>query len=609
MWNLSCLDWKDRLRNGKPIIPSLPLNKGEADRAAQIFDMLCLPDVPGTPAMADAAGDWFRDIVRATFGCMNDAERMIREYFILVAKKNSKTTGGAAIMVTALLMNERNRAEFLLIAPTKEVAELSFSQAAGMILQDPEGVLQKRFHIRDHKKEIVDRRTRAILKVKAFDTKVLTGVKPVGVLVDELHEISKNSAADKVIGQIRGGLLPNPEGFLMFITTQSDEPPRGVFKTELDRARKIRDGVAQGRMLPVLYEFPEEFMEGERGHEPWRDPKNWWMVTPNNGRSITVDRLIEDFETAKLAGEQEVIRWASQHLNLEVGLNLRSDRWAGADHWVAASDPGLTLNEVLKRSEVVTVGIDGGGLDDLFGLCVLGRERGTRRWLCWTKSWAFRNVLNIRKSEASRMTGFEADGDLTFYDTPGQDIDEIVSIIMETEEAGLLGQVGLDPVGIGQVIDALADVGIEGDDRVLAVSQGYRLMGAIKTVERKLVDKSFVHGGSRMMAWCVGNARCEPRGNAMMVTKAVSGVGKIDPLMAVFDAVALMSLNPDSGGSVYEDLAAERAGNAQSEAEHGPSESEEQQILADPAHPMWQQVREKYERRLERAFSSDWSDV
>ena len=46
------------------------------------------------------------------------------------------------------------------------------------------------------------------------------------------------------------------------------------------------------------------------------------------------------------------------------------------------------------------------------------------------------------------------------------------------------------------------------------------------------------------MAWAVSNARVEPKVNAIVITKQASGTAKIDPLMAAFNAIALMSTNP-----------------------------------------------------------------
>ena len=134
--------------------------------------------------MAEAAGEWFRDIVRAVFGSLARAtiRHVARGRFALVPKKNSKTTGGAAIMLTALLITMFARGEFQLVGPTQEIADLAFQQAAGMIEADPEGYLQKRFQVREHVKTIVDRKNKATLKIKTFDMRVMTGAKPAGVL-------------------------------------------------------------------------------------------------------------------------------------------------------------------------------------------------------------------------------------------------------------------------------------------------------------------------------------------------------------------------------------------------------------------------------------------
>ena len=106
-------------------------------------------------------------------------------------------------------------------------------------------------------------------------------------------------------------------------------------------------------------------------------------------------------------------------------------------------------------------------------------------------------------------------------------------------------------MGIAQIVDELAARGIA-PERIVGISQGWKLSGAIKTAERGLADGTLVHGGHALMAWAVGNAKAEARGNALTITKQTSGSAKIDPLMAFFDAVALMSMNPPAQESVYE---------------------------------------------------------
>lgn len=562
-WSFACPDWVERLKTGRSLVPDLPIDMAEGDRAVAIFNKLRLPDVVDQPTMATAAGDWFRDIVRSAFGSLDKTTgaRRVAEIFALVPKKNSKTTGGAGIMITALLMNERPNAELLFVGPTQDIADLAFQQAKGMIEADD--YLAKRFQVQDHSKTIVDRRNKAKLKVKTFDMRVMTGVKPTVVLIDELHIMSTYSYASRVIGQIRGGMLANPESLLIFITTQSDQPPAGVFKAELQYARGVRDGriTDRVRMLPILYEFPESMQMDES--RPWMNPATWSMVLPNLGLSITVDRLLSDFAVAKEKGEEEIRRWASQHLNLEIGMALHVDRWRGTDYWLGAADDTLTLETLIARCEVAVVGIDGGGLDDLLGLAVIGRCATTRDWLVWGKAWAQSDVFQLRKDIVERLNDFIADGDLVHCEDPTQDIREVADIVEQLFKAGLLPDaeaVGLDPQGVAALVDELASRGIEAP-RVVGVSQGYKLSGAVWGTERKLKDGTLWHAGQKMMAWCVGNAKAEQRGNAVLITKETAGKAKIDPLMAVFNAVTLMSRNPASPKkqeSVYEQIARER---------------------------------------------------
>jgi phage terminase large subunit-like protein len=546
-WDLSCPDWQERLQAGRSLVPTLPLDEFGAARAVAVFNKLRLADVPGTPTMEEAGGEWFREIVRALFGSLDPLtrHRAIRELMVLVPKKNSKTTNGALLMLTALLLNDRPQATFIMTAPVQDVAELAFSAAMGAIELDP--VLKSKLHTREHLKMIVHRETKAELQIMTFDPSVVTGQKVSGgALIDELHVIAKMGKAASAIRQLRGGMLPFPEAFLAFITTQSEEPPSGVFDAELTKARAIRDGKRQGSMLPVLYELPEAMQKDPLA---WRDPVNWPMVTPNAGRSITIPRLIEEMKTAQETSNEELIAWASQHLNLQIGLSLHDSRWAGADFWEdAALAPALTLEELLARCEVVVVGIDGGGLDDLLGLAVIGRERETRKWLLWLHAWAHPIVLERRTDIAARLLDFRKDGDLTLVEKVGQDVKEVADICATIRASGLLPEenaIGVDAVGIGDIVDELYSPARKfTPQQIVAVSQGWKLNAAIKTTERKVAGGELIHGGSRLGAWSVSNARVNMVGNAITITKQKSGSAKIDPLMATFDAVTLMAMNP-----------------------------------------------------------------
>jgi phage terminase large subunit-like protein len=519
-----------------------------------VFDSLRIVDAIGQPTMGEAARPWVRDFAASIFGALDPetGRRMIREFFLLISKKNGKSTDAAAIMLTELIRNERRSAEFLILAPTIEVANNSYGPARDMVKADP--VLSSLLHTRDHIRTIEHRETGAILKVVAADTNTVSGKKATGVLVDELWLFGKNAKADSMLREATGGQVSRPEGFTIYLTTQADEMPAGVFKTKLNYFRSVRDGaVDDKKSLGVLYEFPEDMVE----RREFLDPKNFYITNPNLGVSVDQEWLEDEFRKVANASDGSKQVFFAKHLNVEIGLALGNDAWAGARHWEDAADPELvSLDALLDRSEVAVIGIDGGGLDDLLGLAVLGRDKVTRDWLLWSRAWAHPDVLDRRKDIASALRDFEADGDLVICSDPTQDVKEVADIVEQVKDRGLLPEVagvGVDAAGIAAIVDELAAREI-GDQQVVAVQQGYKLNGAILGSERKLNDGTLWHAGQRLMAWCVGNAKVEMRGSAVLITKQIAGRAKIDPLAAMFNAVMLMARNPEARlSSVYSD--------------------------------------------------------
>jgi phage terminase large subunit-like protein len=565
VWSTACPDWEQRIVERRSLVPFDPLFPDEAEAALAVFKSLHMVDVPGRPTFGEACEPFVFDFVRAIFGAYDarTGQRLISDFMLLISKKNGKSTVAAGIMLTALIRNWRELAELIILAPTQEVAGNSFKPAAAMVRASPKLLLSLK--VVDHQRTIRHLVTGAELKVVAADSETAGGKKAGFVLVDELWLFGKRANAEAMFEEATGGLASRPEGFVVYLTTHSDEPPAGVFKDKLDYFRGVRDGeIEDPSCFGMLYEWPGQMLEDQA----YLKPENFYVTNPNLGRSVTETYISGKIRKAQ-GGEPDeegdtgsIQIVLAKYLNVEIGLRLRRDRWRGAPYWEAAADETLTLEALLERCEVVVVGADGGGLDDLYGLCVAGRERVTNRWLYWFRAWAWPDVLQRRKSIVSTLREFEKDGDLVIckaapppeldeegadYAVP-QDIAEIVAIIAQVKASGKLPEkeaIGLDPQGVSDLVDELAKIGL-GDPQVVAVGQGYRLMSAIVGLARKLKFGGAVHDGSRLMAWCVSNAKEERGRQTVMIVKDATGTAKIDPLMAGLNATKLLEANPEA---------------------------------------------------------------
>lgn len=554
IWTTALPDWEERIVKGESLIPCPPLFATSSEIALRVFKELALVDVIGCPKIGEITRDWVFEFVSVIFGAYDPAakKRLIKEFFLLISKKNTKSTLAAGIMLTALILNERQSCELVIVAPTKEVANNSFDPMRDMIRVDKE--LSALFNVSAHTKTITHRATQATLKVIAAESDSLAGVKATYVLIDELWVFGKRAGASSMLQEAKGGLASRPEGFVIYLSTMSDEPPAGVFKEKLDYARGVRDGtIPDARFLPVLYEFPQSYIESG----DYIKPENWYITNPNLGASVDMEYLLDTINRAKESHDKNTLQTAlAKHLNVEIGISLRANRWAGAEFWEQAGQH-FTLDELIEKSEVITMGGDGGGLDDLLGCAVVGRlpkpkyiytddnniRHEVKQWWVWVRAWCHPIALERRKQDEPRYRDFEADGDLVIVQNVGDDVAEFADIAKRIYDSGKLDRIGLDPAGADDIVIALESIGIS-KDRITGVSQGWKLGGYQKVCERKIASGDLFHANQPLMAWCVGNARVKLSGSGVAMSKSESGNGKIDPVIAMLNAVALMSQNP-----------------------------------------------------------------
>lgn len=555
IWTTALPDWEERIVKGGSLIPCPPLFATPSEIALRVFKELALVDVLGCPKIGEITRDWVFEFVSVIFGAYDPAakKRLIKEFFLLISKKNTKSTLAAGIMLTALILNERQSCELVIVAPTKEVANNSFDPMRDMIRVDKE--LSALFNVSAHTKTITHRATQATLKVIAAESDSLAGVKATYVLIDELWVFGKRAGASSMLQEAKGGLASRPEGFVIYLSTMSDEPPAGVFKEKLDYARGVRDGtIPDARFLPVLYEFPQSYIESG----DYIKPENWYITNPNLGASVDMEYLLDTINRAKESHDKNTLQTAlAKHLNVEIGISLRANRWAGAEFWEQAGQH-FTLDELIEKSEVITMGGDGGGLDDLLGCAVVGRlptpkyiytddggiRHEVKQWWVWVKAWCHPIALERRKQDEPRYRDFEADGDLVIVQNVGDDVAEFADIAKRIYDSGKLDRIGLDPAGADDIVIALESIGIPKDPKITGVSQGWKLGGYQKVCERKIASGDLFHANQPLMAWCVGNARVKLSGSGVAMSKSESGNGKIDPVIAMLNAVALMSQNP-----------------------------------------------------------------
>jgi phage terminase large subunit-like protein len=94
----------------------------------------------------------------------------------------------------------------------------------------------------------------------------------------------------------------------------------------------------------MLYEWPEAMLEAQAYLEAREFLRHQPEPRPIGDEAWIAGELKKAAAARKMDGDTGSMQiLLAKHLNVEIGLRLRRDRWRGADYWEGAGDPTLTL--------------------------------------------------------------------------------------------------------------------------------------------------------------------------------------------------------------------------------------------------------------------------
>lgn len=498
------------------------------ERPVQFLAKLCKHSVGPMAGKPFVLEPWQADFVRTLYGWRRpDGRRRFRRAFVMIPRKNGKSTLAAGMALFALLGDNEAGAQVYCAAGDREQASLVFNQAADMVAQS--AALTKAVKVRKSQRRIIFRNS--YLRAIPANESAAHGLNPSFVCGDELHVWPNRELYDA----LHTGTGARTQPVEVYITTAGYDQTSICYEA-YQEAVAARDGQNDDPgLLPMIYEAQPE--------EDWSDPAIWAKANPNLGVSVFDDYLLSQSQQARRNPAYENT-FRRLHLNQ---WTAQESRWLPMADW----DECDATPEPLPDGETVWAGLDLSSTTD-FSAFVLVAKRGDgfkaqgHYWLPRDRADLIARKYNIPIERWVRG------GWLTLC--PGSTIEYgpiHAHIVAQSRQYDLRG-IGFDPYNAQATRVYLEDdVGLP----MVEMRQGaMTLSGPSKQLERCVLEHTFDHSCDPVLRWFADNTavKIDENANIKPLKRVANQAKHIDGISALVMAIGRAIAEGD-GRSIYEE--------------------------------------------------------
>lgn len=235
----------------------------------------------GKPVILDL---WQKAIIQTVFGFVDDKGfRRYREVFIVVARKNGKSTLLSAIGLYMLFADHEGGAQVCCVASKKDQAKIVFEEAKNMVSQS--SLLRK--HIQKRKSDLYVDLTFSTFEPLASDSNTLDGLNMHCGILDEVHAWKDRNIYD--VSKQSMGARQQP---LLFTISTAGFVRENIYDSLYEMSDDIlNDLKVDERFVCFIYELDSR--------KEWTVQKNWIKANPGLESIKSIEYLKEQVKRAK----------------------------------------------------------------------------------------------------------------------------------------------------------------------------------------------------------------------------------------------------------------------------------------------------------------------
>ena len=448
--------------------------------------------------------EWIQFQLWSIFGWKrkSNGKRRFRKSYVLVAKKNIKTTLAGCLGLIGLLFDGESGAQIYSAASNAKQAKICFRAAREIAKKSP--ALRNRLEILSH--NIAHMESASFFEyISSQSAQTKDGLNPHFSIIDEYHAHPDNEVHDVLDSATAAREQP-----LVYIISTEGFNQNGPHADLRDYCIKIvdpNDSTEDDHIFFLYYTLDEK--------DDWKKEKNWVKANPSIGVSVKYDDLRAKAKTAAQLPSQ-LNNFLTKHMNVPVDAEeafIPSDMWAKCNKSKLAR-PVSELEIILKQYQGRKCfgGLDLGSVSDFTCLTLAFEptEKGDY-WDIFMISIIPADTIGERKN-GMKIAEWVREG--WIMETPGNVTDHNFTreLILTIAEHVNFVELAYDRYKMTEMVTSLMNEGIE----MTPFGQGYVSMNpAIDDFERLIKKELINHGGNPVLEWMMRNVviKKDPAGN------------------------------------------------------------------------------------------------